>query len=584
MKALNLFHTLAILLSLFCNSSSLPLPQRVRRSPGSRIHAKENLLKTSFATLALSLALLGASLPVRANDNDGLKTHKIDHVLLISVDGLHSLDVFNYVDAHPSSALAELSHHGVTFSNARTPANSDSFPGLLALITGGSPISHGLFYDVSYDRTIFDPSNTTCSGGAGNFMIFDETIDNYTGNPPVSLNTIDPATLPNYINAQGKCVRLWPHNAVRSNTIFEVVRSSGGRTAWADKHPAYDIANGPSGKGVDDLYTPEITNNNGFDATVSVVCTAANDQLKVNAILNEIKGLRHDGTPGPGVPAVFGMNFQAVSVGQKLQKDNRDGSCTTDAQFTGQQGGYLNGSGTPSAVLAYGLQKTDEALASFIKALKAQNIYDSTLIIVTAKHGQSPINPALVNKPGHFADLVAALPDAASNPGAIALASAATCSTGPCGFVQDDDIALIWLQEQSQTEAVRDYLNSNAKALFIEEVLAGGEISARFNNPLHDSRTPDLLVQPSYGTVYTTSSKKISEHGGFSFGDTNVGLIVSNPSLDARTVKTPVATSQVAATVIKALGLKTENLDAVRSEGTRVLPFVFSSDGGKDDN
>ena len=108
--------------------------------------------------------------------------------------------------------------------------------------------------------------------------------------------------------------------------------------------------------------------------------------------------------------------------------------------------------------------------------------------------------------------------------------------------------------------------------------MAGAEVNARFNDPLHDSRTPDLLVQPVYGTIYTTSSKKISEHGGFSFGDTNVGLIVSNPSLDPRVVKTPVATSQVAATIIEALGVKTENLDAVHREGTRVLPFVFTHD------
>src|SRR5258706_7622835 len=85
----------------------------------------------------------------------------IKHVLLISVDGLHALDVANYVASHPNSALAELAEHGVTYSNARTPALSDSFPGLLALVTGGSPLSHGLFYDVSYDRTIFDPSNKT---------------------------------------------------------------------------------------------------------------------------------------------------------------------------------------------------------------------------------------------------------------------------------------------------------------------------------------------------------------------------------------------------------------------------------------
>src|SRR6267142_2820193 len=163
-------------------------------------------LKPRFASLALSLCLLGALNPscTRANDDLG-GGHKIRHVLLISVDGLHALDVANYVAAHPNSALAELSRHGVTYSNARTPANSDSFPGLLALITGGSPVSHGLF---------------------------DESTDKYTGTPPVSLNVLDPATLPNHL-LNGSCVRLFPHNTMRSNTIFEVARSSGGRTAWA---------------------------------------------------------------------------------------------------------------------------------------------------------------------------------------------------------------------------------------------------------------------------------------------------------------------------------------------------------------
>ena len=164
-----------------------------------------------------------------------------------------------------------------------------------------------------------------------------------------------------------------------------------------------------------------------------------------------------------------------------------------------------------------------------IQALKSQGIYESTLFIVTAKHGQSPINPAKVNKPGHFADLVAALPDSTSNAGGIAIAAAAACTTGPCGFVQDDDIALIWLKDQSQTPAVAAYLNANAGALFIDEVLAGDELKLKFNDPANDSRTPDIIVQPVYGTIYTTSTKKNAEHGGFSFGDTNVGLIVSKP-------------------------------------------------------
>jgi Type I phosphodiesterase / nucleotide pyrophosphatase len=561
---------------------------RLLSTPDVRFHSlpskKEISLKQRLLAVALSAGLIGATIPAAARANDGLgEGQKIKHVLLISVDGLHALDVARYAESHPNSALAELSGHGITYSNARTPANSDSFPGLLALLTGGSPISHGLFYDVSYDRTIFDPTNTTCTGQAGNTMVFDESVDLYNS-AQVSQNVIDPTKLPRIINELGKCVPFFPHNAMRSNTIFEVVKANGGHTAWADKHAAYDLVNGPSGKGVDDLYTPEITNVGGLDNTVSVICAVNNDSLKVQGIINEIHGLKHDGTPGLGVPEVFGMNFQAVSVGQKLEKDNSDGSCTADTTFTGQTGGYKDGAGTPTGVLAYALQKTDEALGGMIKALKAQHIYDSTLFVVSAKHGQSPINPAKVNKPGHFADLVAALPGAGIDPAAIAIANANACSTGSCGFVQDDDIALIWLQDQSQTPAVAAYLNAHARELFIDEVSAGDEIKLKFNDPLTDSRTPDILVQSIYGTIYTGSSKKNAEHGGFSFGDTNVGLIVSNPGLSAKVVKTPVATSQVAPSILKALGFDHSELQSVRREGTQVLPFLFSYESGNSGN
>src|ERR1700726_3889151 len=160
----------------------------------------ETIIMTFRATILGLLAGIAINATAQAAD--------IDHVLLISVDGLHALDVARYVEGHPGSALAELSHHGVTYSNARTPANSDSFPGLLALVTGGSPISHGLFYDVSYDRTLFDPKNTTCSGSPGNFMVFDESIDLYNSQN-VSQNVIDPTKLPNRL-LNGNCVRISP--------------------------------------------------------------------------------------------------------------------------------------------------------------------------------------------------------------------------------------------------------------------------------------------------------------------------------------------------------------------------------------
>jgi len=302
----------------------------------------------------------------------------------------------------------------------------------------------------------------------------------------------------------------------------------------------------------------------------------------VKAVLNEIQGWNHEGTKHVGVPAVLGLNFQAVSVGQKLLVDNSDGGCAadTDPAINGKQGGYTDGSGTPSAVLAYGLKKTDDALWQFINALKKAGIYDSTLIIVTAKHGQSPINLAKLTKPGHFADLVCTVSNCSVSAAAKIITDAGNnCPEGPCGWVQDDDIGLIWLPDQSKTKLVADYLNQNAKALYIDEVMSGEELKLKFSDPVKDSRTPDIIVQPVYGTVYTGATKnKVAEHGGFSFGDTNVGLIVSNRALAPQVVKTPVLSSQVAATILKSLGIDPGKLESVRKEGIPVLPFLFDGD------
>jgi hypothetical protein len=544
---------------------------------------------------AMSLAVSLSTITAPAH-GEGLED-QTERVLLISVDGLHALDVARYLDSHPYSTLKQLAGHGITYSNARTPANSDSFPGLLALVTGGSPVTGGLFYDVSYDRSYFANGDTTCSGivndpapgashtaGKGSAIAFDESIDLYGTDPvtglPLSRNVIDPNSLPYQIDSNKQCVPVYPHNALKTNTIFEVVKRHGGVTAWADKHPAYELVRGPSGAGLDDLYTPEVTNVGGLDNTVSVICTHENDHLKTVGIINQIHGLTHDGQPARGVPKVFGTDYQAVSVGQKLSHDTPDRSCINSstaadaARLSGQPGGYVDGSGTPTEVLSYALDAVDADLGLIVEALRQQNLYESTLIIITAKHGQSPINPLKINKPGHFADLVAGLTAANSAEAAAqkALNVANNCGSGPCGFAQDDDIALIWLQDPTQTANVAALINNHAQELFVDEVMAGAEIKLKFNDPMHDNRTPDIIVQPQYGTVYTSSTKKNAEHGGFSFGDTNVGLIVSNPRLPAQTIKTLVLSSQVAPTILWSLGIDPKELKSVRVEGTKVLP------------
>lgn len=467
--------------------------------------------------------------------------HQVRHVLLISVDGMHAIDVENYIQKNPGSTLAALTQRGVRYTNASTSKPSDSFPGLLALVTGGSPNSTGVFYDNSYDRTFFAPGK--CGGTPGSEVVLDESIDNSTN------DGIDPTRLP----LGPDCKPVFPHQFVRVNTIFEVIRDHGGRTAWADKHPAYDLVNGPSGKGVDDLYTPEITIPNGLDATTSVVTTVANDNLKVNAIINEVRGFDHTGKKQVGRPIILGMNFQAVSVGQKIASDNDP---RPQASLKGKRGGYLDASATPSEVLTFGLDQTDASLGKIVNALKEEGIYNSTLVIVSAKHGQGPIDPAKVKKTGNLENKV--------NP-AIADAFAK---------ITEDDVALIWLNDQSQTRTVADYLRANQQALDIQDVLAGDLLRLRFNNPLHDSRTPDIMVLPTPGAIYTASKKKIAEHGGFSNDDTNVALIVSHPGLGRKVVKSPVETTQAAPTILEALGIDPEELLAVRKEKTTPLPAL----------
>jgi arylsulfatase A-like enzyme len=78
--------------------------------------------------------------------------------------------------------------------------------------------------------------------------------------------------------------------------------------------------------------------------------------------------------------------------------------------------------------------------------------------------------------------------------------------------------------------------------------------------------------------VYTGGDKKQSEHGGFAWDDTNVMLLVSNPEFKGRTIHSFVETTQVAPTILQLLGLNPSDLDAVKSEGTPVLPGLDFSD------
>jgi hypothetical protein len=538
-------------------------------------------LAKSLLVSALAASLVAAPLPVRAGGSGTSDSGPtVKHVLLISVDGLHALDLANYVSAHQDSTLAALSRTGVTYTNASTSTPSDSFPGLAALVTGGSPITAGLWYDVTYNRALSPPKKTTslpitggpnlCPDIIGTPMAYDESIDfNLT-----KLNGgggIDSDFLPRDPN--NGCKPVYPHEYLRVNTIFEVVKANGGATAWVDKHPSYEWTNGPSGTGVDDFYGPEINSDpvalpqfpgcspvpfvdNTFDDgwTTDFRNIKCYDLLHVQAVINQIDGYTHDRSKKVGVPTLFGFNYQAVSVGEKLA----EGPLVAGGPMV--KGGYADVVGTPNQGLASELDFVDQTLGRIVAELKSQGIFDSTLIIIGAKHGQSPID--ITKRVG------------------IGNGQPTTLLGSADAFDISDDGSLIWLTDQELTSDVVTMLTEpeNQKTLGIQEIFAGQSMKDKWNDPGSDPRTPDIILKVNTGVIFTGGTK-IAEHGGLNEDDIHAALLISFPSASPRTIKSAVLNQQVAPTIIKALGYNPSDLQAVQQEQINVLPFLFNAAG-----
>ena len=517
-----------------------------------------------------------------------------DHVLLISVDGLHQSDLAWYVQTHTNSTLAALSARGVDFLHANTPFPSDSFPGMVALATGGNPATTGVYYDDTWNRELASHGSTTPGVEVTYFEALDlnlgaldagqgivpsggldpwSNILNLDGNPN---DLIDPTQLPVNL-ATGQPV--YPNQYLKVNSIFEVAHAHALRTAWSDKHPAYQILSGPSGAGVDEYFTPEInsssdaanpTSQDASDWTTDNLLTQTYDSHKVDAVVNWIHGHHHDGTGNPGVPAILGMNFQSVSTAQKLPLSFTENSGTNKVA-----GGYLADGATPGPVLSNALDFIDQSLGRMVTAINGQGISNRTAIVITAKHGQSPMNTAALNRIKDskiMGDLDAAW-----------LANGHT--NGLVAFGVNDDGMLLWLNERSDAafSFARNFLlNYNTNSASVDnkpvtsagltELYVGAAAARLIGVPLNDARVPDVIGIAQYGVVYTGKKAKISEHGGDHNEDRNVPILLAYPGAAGGTAVTkPVQTAQVAPTIIKLLGLNPSELQAVRVEQTQSL-------------
>jgi hypothetical protein len=374
----------------------------------------------------------------------------------------------------------------------------------------------------------------------------------------VRFTSINPAKLPR--DPYGGCAPVYPHQYLRVNTIYEVIKAAGLRTAAADKHPSYEILHGPSGMGVDDLYTPEI-NPDKRDITK----TMENDELKVVALLNQIAGYASTDnahTTLVGVPAIFGMNFQAPNIGQKFS-GYVDASGTTPANVTTLGPNTGNAPG-----LAQAFDYVDAALSRMLAALDVQGLSESTLIIVTSKHGNSPVDRTQLR-------LI--------NPATTLVPLINSVQAGLAAQVTDDTNALIWLKDRSRAADVAAVLQANAAAIGAESIYVGEQIDQLFRGELagNPSRRPDIIVEPTLGVVYAAPASKLADHGGFHEQDLHVPLVVVYPNHHAGTVHEPVSLKQIAPTILHALGLHKRDLDAVRLEKTRMLPGL---DDDQDDD
>jgi hypothetical protein len=394
---------------------------------------------------------------------------------------------------------------------------------------------------------------------------------------------IDPAQLP--VDPK-TCKGVYPHEYLRVNTIFEVAKAHGLHTAWSDKHVAYDLVNGPSGAGVDDLFAPEVNSlvpmppgNGSDDWTKDNLYTQFYDALKVQAVINWAHGRNHDGTPNPaGVPAIYGMNFQTVSTAQKLNFSHFVG----DGGVAGL-GGYIGG-GVPGPVVAGALDFVDAELGGIVAAVSPSD----TMIVVSAKHGQSPLDRSQLR-----------LIDDAEVIGALNTAWAAKNPAAKAPLVLfgiDDDGMLLWLSDQSPRAVgfAKQYLwdytpkavgGSNADGSFhdysgtvqhsgLREIYAGVEAAHLIGVSPNDDRVPDIIGIAQIGTVYSspTKIKKIAEHGGDAPNDRHVPIVIWGAGVQNVRVDSDVETTQIAPTVLEALGLPERELKGVKLEQTEDLP------------
>jgi hypothetical protein len=455
--------------------------------------------------------------------------HPAARVILLSVDGLHAVDLANWVAGHPMSTLAELSKRGVTYTNARSTVAAPT-AGLISLATGGTPISTGIVSDNGFDRTL-GPADSACVK-LGSSIQLNGQMDAASG------SSLDSLRFPR--DTVHGCSPVSPHALVRVNTIFEVVHTKIGLTAWFGENATVsDMLKGPSGLGLDD----SCGINRAATGGDSLSAVHDGDEAGVASVIHWIDGSDCTGKRDLHVPALFGMSFVSIAAAQAAPDM-----------------GYVDAAGTPSVGLAKSVAYVDDAIGRIVKELKKSELYDSTWIFVTSPYGQSPMDRRRVH---HIPlDMVQ---DAAESvkPGLVA-------------HVSGGDVAMIWLNDSAKTDTVVKALGNRANTLGIQDIYSGARLALTLRSPMKDSRMPDIILQPELGVLWGKAfDAALAGFGGMSDEDTHVALMVSGSQLTGRSDPTWVPTTQLAPLLLRALGMEKFDLDALHQEHTPALPGIF---------
>jgi arylsulfatase A-like enzyme len=224
------------------------------------------------------------------------------------------------------------------------------------------------------------------------------------------------------------------------------------------------------------------------------------------------------------------------------------------------------------------LDFVDASLGKMTDELSKQNLLGSTAIIISAKHGQSPMDQSSLNRIKD-SKIIDDLNSAWKTQHPQATQPLVAQGT-------DDDGMLLWLNDRSQSAAdfaknfLQTYDNNNASidmkpvtSAGLQAIHAGADAASFIGAPESDPRVPDVIGIAQHGVVYTGHMGKIAEHGGDDFQDRNVPILVVAPGgPKGKTNSSLVETTQIAPTILSLLGLDPKQLQAVSAEGTQVLP------------